>query len=137
MYLYCIYNMVAVYNMGTMLHICHLPASPSLRVCDQDVECVCATLLRPFWRTLNRYRFPFPGLSFPSLELRHTAVQPPPSPTCNTISPINNSAFTVDNKRTLPRRNRAQSIQSKRLTLKCERFYLCDRARERVKFADV
>lgn len=37
------------------------PAALSPRaVCDQDVECVCATMLRPSWRALNLYRFPFP-----------------------------------------------------------------------------
>lgn len=54
-------------------------------------ECVWATLLRPIWRVLNLYRFPFPGLCFPSLELRHAAMQPPPSPPRNTISLINGS----------------------------------------------
>lgn len=54
-------------------------------------ECVWATLLRPIWRVLNLYRFPFPGLCFPSLELRHAAIQPPPSWPRNTISLINGS----------------------------------------------
>lgn len=62
------------------------------------VECVCATFLRPIWRALNLYRFPFPGLSFPSLELRHAAMQPPPSPPCNTISPINSSPFITQHR---------------------------------------
>lgn len=74
-------------------HTCRLPAPVLLCVCDRDVECVCATLLRPIWRALNLYRFPFPGLCFPSLELRHAAMQPPPSSPCNTISPINSSPF--------------------------------------------
>lgn len=54
-------------------------------------KCVWATLLRPIWRILNLYRFPFPGLCFPSLELRHAAMQPPPSSPRNTISLINGS----------------------------------------------
>lgn len=81
------------------LHTCRLPASCLLCVCDRDVECVCATLLRPIWRALNLYRFPFPGLCFPSLELRHAAMQPPPSSPCNTISPINSSPFKTHNGR--------------------------------------
>lgn len=82
------------------LHTCRLPASCLLCVCDRDVECVCATLLRPIWRALNLYRFPFPGLCFPSLELRHAAMQPPPSSPCNTISPINSSPFKTHNRMT-------------------------------------
>lgn len=80
---------------GCSLPTCRLSASspPVCSRCDRDVECVCATLLRPIWRALNLYRFPFPGLSFPSLELRHAAMQPPPAPPCNTISPINSSPF--------------------------------------------
>lgn len=80
--------------------MCRLPASCLLCVCDRDVECVCATLLRPIWRALNLYRFPFPGLCFPSLELRHAAMQPPPSSPCNTISPINSSPFKTHNRMT-------------------------------------
>lgn len=46
------------------LHTCRLAASRLPRVCDRDVECVCATMLRPIWRALNLYRFPFPGLCY-------------------------------------------------------------------------
>lgn len=69
-----------------------LSSAPRSRVCMIRIyECVWATLLRPIWRVLNLYRFPFPGLCFPSLELRHAAMQPPPSPPRNTISLINGS----------------------------------------------
>lgn len=61
-------------------------------VCDRDVECGCATLLRPIWRALNLYRFPFRDLSF-SISGASPCPPPFPSAPCNTISPINSSAF--------------------------------------------
>lgn len=69
-----------------------VPVASSLPACMIRIyECVWATLLRPIWRVLNLYRFPFPGLCSPSLELRHAAMQPPPSLPRNTISLINGS----------------------------------------------
>lgn len=96
-----------------VLRICTSPPLSRARlspgvVCDRDVECVYATTLRPSWRALNLYRFPFPRPICCSISgaapCKHAT--PPPFPTsypfppslrlsqCNAISPINSSGFS-------------------------------------------
>lgn len=83
------------------LHTCRLTASRLLRVCDRDVECVCATMLSPIWRALNL------SISIPRPMLFHLwscamqPMQPPPSSPCNAISPINSPPFKTQKPNSL------------------------------------
>lgn len=89
-------------------------------VCDRDVECVCAATLRPSWRALNLYRFPFPRPICCSISgaapCKHaTPLHLPPHPLqCNAISPINSSGFSQRralDKRALPSRARSLTLE--------------------------
>lgn len=84
------------------LHTCRLTAPRLWRICDRDVECVCATMLRPIWRALNLYRFPFPGLCYSiSGAAPCNQCNPPPSSPCNAISPINSPPFKTQKPNSL------------------------------------
>lgn len=81
------------------MHTCRFTVSRLPRVCDRDVECVCATMLRPIWRALNLYRFPFPGLCY-------SISGAPPCDQCNPLHLHHATPFLPLTARPSKRRSR-------------------------------